>query len=155
MFDSPFDFLTLVIAVVAIIFSRKALGQIAVLQRRLDAIEAAGTAAARTVVPPPLAPLEAFEQTLSTAPPIAPPPLPEAIASEPEAHAEAATDAASAAPPPLPEPPAPPQPAPGFEETLGTRWVVWIGGLTLALGGFFMVRYSIEAGLLGDRKSVV
>jgi uncharacterized membrane protein len=149
MFDSPFDFLTLVIAVVAIIFSRKALGQIAVLQRRLDAIEAAGTAAARTVVPPPLAPLEAFEQTLSTAPPIAPPPLPEAIASEPEAHAEAATDAASAAPPPLPEPPAPPQPAPGFEETLGTRWVVWIGGLTLALGGFFMVRYSIEAGLLG------
>ena len=149
MFDSPFDFLTLVIAVVAIIFSRKALGQIAVLQRRLDAIEAAGTAAARTVVPPPLAPLEAFEQTLSTAPPIAPPPLPEAIASEPEAHAEAATDAASAAPPPLPEPPAPPQPAPGFEETLGTRWVGWIGGLTLALGGFFMVRYSIEAGLLG------
>ena len=26
---------------------------------------------------------------------------------------------------------------------------MWIGGLTLALGGFFMVRYSIEAGLLG------
>ena len=42
-----------------------------------------------------------------------------------------------------------PAPAPGFEERLGTRWVVWIGGLTLALGGFFMVRYSIEAGLLG------
>jgi len=41
------------------------------------------------------------------------------------------------------------RPVPGFEETLGTRWVVWIGGLTLALGGFFMVRYSIEAGLLG------
>ena len=27
--------------------------------------------------------------------------------------------------------------------------MVWVGGLTLALGGFFMVRYSIEAGLLG------
>jgi uncharacterized membrane protein len=27
--------------------------------------------------------------------------------------------------------------------------VVWVGGLTLALGGFFMVRYSIEQGLLG------
>ncbi|MCC8981774.1 hypothetical protein, partial [Bradyrhizobium acaciae] len=61
MFDSPFDFLTLVIAIVAIIFARKALGQISVLQRRLDAIEAAGVAAARTAVPPPLAPLEAFE----------------------------------------------------------------------------------------------
>jgi uncharacterized membrane protein len=42
-----------------------------------------------------------------------------------------------------------PHPDRGFEETVGTRWVVWIGGLTLALGGFFMVRYSIEAGLLG------
>ncbi|WP_420965745.1 DUF2339 domain-containing protein [Bradyrhizobium sp. B120] len=149
MFDSPFEFLTLVIAIVAIIFARKALGQIAVLQRRLDAVEAAGVAAARTAVPPPLTPLEAFEQTLPAAPPIAPPPLPEAAASQPDAHAEAATDAASVAPPPLPEPPALPPPAPGFEETLGTRWVVWIGGLTLALGGFFMVRYSIEAGLLG------
>ncbi|MGB8399995.1 DUF2339 domain-containing protein, partial [Bradyrhizobium sp.] len=48
-----------------------------------------------------------------------------------------------AMPPPLPPP------GRGFEETIGTRWVVWIGGLTLALGGFFMVRYSIEAGLLG------
>ena len=49
--------------------------------------------------------------------------------------------------PGIPEPA--PQPGPGFEERIGTRWVVWIGGLTLALGGFFMVRYSIEAGLLG------
>ena len=46
-------------------------------------------------------------------------------------------------PPPLPTAP------PGFEERIGTRWVVWVGGLTLALGGFFMVRYSIDAGLLG------
>jgi len=43
-----------------------------------------------------------------------------------------------------------PHPNPsGFEERIGTRWVVWVGGLTLALGGFFMVRYSIDAGLLG------
>ncbi|MBR1157749.1 DUF2339 domain-containing protein [Bradyrhizobium elkanii] len=146
MFDSPFDFLTLVLAIVAIIFARKALGRIDLLQRRLDAIEAAGGATAPTALPPPLAPLQEFEQPLPTAPSAAPPPLPEAAPSEP---AEPAADAAGAAPPPLPEPPAPPQPAPGFEETLGTRWVVWIGGLTLALGGFFMVRYSIEAGLLG------
>src|SRR5260221_8428695 len=46
-------------------------------------------------------------------------------------------------------PPLLPQPEPGFEERIGTRWVVWVGGLTLALGGFFMVRYSIDAGLLG------
>jgi hypothetical protein len=39
--------------------------------------------------------------------------------------------------------------APASRSGIGTRWVVWIGGLTLALGGFFMVRYSIEAGLVG------
>src|SRR5437762_1055406 len=46
-------------------------------------------------------------------------------------------------------PPMPPAAEPGFEERIGTRWVVWIGGLTLALGGFFLVRYTIDAGLLG------
>ncbi len=44
---------------------------------------------------------------------------------------------------------------PGLEERLGTRWVVWIGGLTLALGGLFLVKYSIEAGLLGPGVRVL
>jgi uncharacterized membrane protein len=57
---------------------------------------------------------------------------------------------APVAPPPIPDiPAAAPASQPGFEERIGTRWVVWVGGLTLALGGFFMVRYSIDAGLLG------
>ena len=64
----------------------------------------------------------------------------------PAAPPETSEQAAGGAAPP---PPPLPQPDRGFEETIGTRWVVWIGGLTLALGGFFMVRYSIEAGLLG------
>ncbi len=37
----------------------------------------------------------------------------------------------------------------GLEERFGTQWVVWVGGLALALGGFFLVRYSIEQGLVG------
>jgi uncharacterized membrane protein len=36
-----------------------------------------------------------------------------------------------------------------FEENFGTRWAVWIGGIALVLGGYFLVRYSIERGLLG------
>jgi len=36
-----------------------------------------------------------------------------------------------------------------LEEKLGTQWAVWAGGLALALGGLFLVRYSIEAGLIG------
>ena len=145
MFDSPFDFFALVIAIVALVFARKAMNQVAELRQRLEAIGT--TAATATAVPPPLTPFEAFEQTLPPASPgVTPEPPPIVPDVEPVAPAEAAPEAAGGAaapPPPLP------QPDRGFEETVGTRWVVWIGGLTLALGGFFMVRYSIEAGLLG------
>ena len=44
-------------------------------------------------------------------------------------------------------PPAPPRDYGDFERRFGTQWVVWVGGLALALGGIFLVRYSIEAGL--------
>src|SRR5437016_5611616 len=55
-------------------------------------------------------------------------------------------------PPPPPQSPLPPEPAPpspSFEERFGASWVVWIGGIALALGGIFMVQFSIEAGLIG------
>ncbi|MET0676511.1 MAG: DUF2339 domain-containing protein, partial [Bradyrhizobium sp.] len=143
MFDELFVFFPLALAIVALIFARKAMNQVAELRRRLEAIEARPAAAA--VQPPPLSAFESFEQTLTPVPADAapaPPPLPPAIEA-----------AAPLAPEDTPEqpvlPPTPPPPARGFEETIGTQWVVWVGGLTLALGGFFMVRYSIEAGLIG------
>jgi uncharacterized membrane protein len=149
MFDDPFVFFALVIAIVALIFARKAMNQVAELRQRLEAIQAAPAAAA-AAVPPPLTPFEAFEQTLPPAPsaaaPTPPPLVPDVESVAPVTPSETSQQAvgdAAAPPPPLP------QPDRGFEETIGTRWVVWIGGLTLALGGLFMVRYSIEAGLLG------
>ena len=143
MFDSPFDFFALLIAAVAFIFARKALNQAAALRARLDALEADGLQA--RPVPPPLTPLQELQQTLAEASPgvaAEPPPVADA---EPVAEDQpaAAARGTTPVPPPLP------QPEPGFEERIGTRWVVWVGGLTLALGGFFMVRYSIDAGLLG------
>ncbi|QDW37131.1 DUF2339 domain-containing protein [Bradyrhizobium sp. KBS0725] len=144
MFDNPLDFAALVIAIVAFIFARKAINQAAALRTRLDAIEA--RAITRSVPPLPR-PMQAAEQaTTPAAAGVAPTPpvIPdvESIAPAAEPAPEIASTPA-AAPPPLPRPDR------GFEETVGTRWVVWIGGLTLALGGFFMVRYSIDAGLLG------
>jgi len=41
------------------------------------------------------------------------------------------------------------QPRPDIETALGTRWAVWVGGLALALGGVFLIRYTIEAGIFG------
>src|ERR1700761_1422996 len=136
-----FEFFAVAIAVIALIVARKAMDQAATLRSRLDALEASGWRAAPVL--PPLVPAQETE-------PVAPPEIPVSTAAGSEAPLHGvppiAEDASGAAPaPPLPLP----RNAPGFEERVATRWVVWLGGLTLALGGFFMVRYSIDAGLLG------
>ena len=147
-----FEFFAVAIAVVALIVARKTFNQISMLRARLDAIEAVGLAARPT--PPPLSPLEEPGQTRapsqSDMPTTAAEAEPAATLRETEPAAPAdAIGVTAAMPPPLP------QAEPGFEERVGTRWVVWLGGLTLALGGFFMVRYSIEAGLLGPGMRVL
>jgi uncharacterized membrane protein len=100
--------------------------QLVLLERRLDGPPAAVAAPA----PPP-----DVQPTRATAEPAAPPPP------------RAAPKPTHALPPKIPTGPAPP--TMGFEERFGTQWVVWVGGLALALGGFFLVRYSIEQGLIG------
>ncbi|MGX9426823.1 MULTISPECIES: DUF2339 domain-containing protein [Bradyrhizobium] len=144
------EFIVFVIAIVAFAFALKSMNEVAALRMRLEALEGANAAAIRPASPPPLVPEHEPEPTRATSPPAAvtPPPLPpEAIQAAPAKAEQAAEPDAPTGAPPAPPPPPPTQP--GFEETIGTRWVVWLGGLTLALGGFFMVRYSIEAGLLG------
>ena len=42
-----------------------------------------------------------------------------------------------------------------FEEVIGGRLPIWVGGITLAVAGVFLVRYSIEAGLLTPAVRVV
>ncbi|WP_441280236.1 DUF2339 domain-containing protein [Bradyrhizobium sp. 63_E2_N1_3] len=160
MSDGPFDVFALIIAIIAVLIAIKASSQAAELRRRLASLEEMFYAQ-RQVQPPPLMPTqvqaEAPATTAAEPPPLAPeveaapPPLvteevsprPLAASTEADAPPPLAANTEAYAPPPLPAP------APGFEERLGTRWVVWIGGLALALGGFFMVRYSIEAGLVG------
>jgi uncharacterized membrane protein len=58
--------------------------------------------------------------------------------------------------PPEPEPeqePAPrfknPLAGASFEDLVGGKLPIWIGGIALVFAGFFLVRYTIEAGLLG------
>ena len=142
-----FELVAIAIAVIALVVARKASDQAATLRTRLDALEASGWRA-QPIPPPlvaPLAPELAGTPEGATVAPIveATATLHEAPPSVPDDASEQAPAAAPAMPPQLP--PA----SPGFEERVGTRWVVWLGGLTLALGGFFMVRYSIDAGLLG------
>src|SRR5262245_2305070 len=127
-------FFPIALAVVALIVAIRSFNQASELRMRIEALEAAARSMpARPVpAPPPLppqeparpaaAPVESVSATTETAPPIAPEPVPQAV-------------------PAMSLPPAdssqPPSAQPGFEERIGTRWVVWVGGLTLALGGFF------------------
>ncbi|MBR0859634.1 DUF2339 domain-containing protein [Bradyrhizobium liaoningense] len=147
MLDGPFDVFALIIAIIAFLIAIKASSQAAELRRRLSSLEEMFYAQ-RPVQPPPLPSQVQAQAPATTA--AEPPPL------APEAEAPPALVTEAVSPPPLESstetadaPPPLPAPTPGFEERLGTRWVVWIGGLALALGGFFMVRYSIEAGLVG------
>ncbi|HEY0044547.1 MAG TPA: DUF2339 domain-containing protein [Allosphingosinicella sp.] len=75
------------------------------------------------------------------------------------ARREAAPETLSAPPEPLPpveihapEPPEAPEPEETlgglFERFVGGRLLVWAGGIALAVAGIFLVRYSIEIGLI-------
>jgi uncharacterized membrane protein len=46
------------------------------------------------------------------------------------------------------EPDEPPRPHFDFEDIFGRRLPIWAGGIALAIAGIFLVRFSIEAGLL-------
>jgi uncharacterized membrane protein len=88
--------------------------------------------------------------------PEAPPaPLPEPQIDAQEAAKTEAEDIPPARQPAPAAPPAPAKPVISLEERFGTQWVVWAGGIALALGGFFLVRYSIEQGWFGPGMRVV
>src|SRR5262245_16487143 len=146
------------VAIVALAKSAALGARVRGLEFRLAALERAVTAsahvAAATAQPraaptsdaeiSPSAPEPAPAKQAPPAPPAAPEPAP--------GEQEAAPAVAS---PIAPEPAAPrahaapAAPAMSLEERLGTQWAVWVGGLALALGGIFLVRYSIEQGLVG------
>ena len=149
-----------IIAIVALVKSVGLGEHLRRVETRLAALERARVAPERTRVAPAPDASEQQAPMETPAPPTPPPisePMAAPIAPEPAAPSEPATpsepEPAIAASTPVAPPPTAPAAvaAPGmsFEERLGTQWAVWVGGLALALGGIFLVRYSIEQGLLG------
>lgn len=147
MFED-FGFFILVIAVAAFIFARKARKEVLLLRARVELLETTQRAGVTVSAAAPDAQIATDISGIppdAGAPPLQPEPAEAALGAAPETVSANQPD--DAAPPPAAQP--------GFEERIGTRWVVWVGGLTLALGGFFMVRYSIEQGLLGPGVRVL
>ncbi|MBM3492096.1 MAG: DUF2339 domain-containing protein [Alphaproteobacteria bacterium] len=77
-------------------------------------------------------------------------PMPETM-PEPQPSAEAVVETEAV----RPVPPAGGQPKRPWEERLTGRGLVWLGGATLALGGAFLVKYSIDHGFIGPLARVV
>jgi len=138
------DFLGLFAALIALavaLLVRKAIGSVQLelssLRTRLARLEGAseGRAAEPPEVPAAAAPTSAQPevQTPAAASPAEP-------ATTPATSPAAAAGAGAALPP---------QTTTTLEERLGTRWAVWVGGVSLALGGLLLVRFSIEQGIFG------
>jgi uncharacterized membrane protein len=150
------DFLAFVVALIAFIVTLRMRSRIALLEHNIALIGkqlgGAGEAPAPETAPEqPRSPLEVLAKEQPAQPPEGAP-----ASVQPTAVDKAAIEqfVQTAAPPPPAPPPEPEAPAKSFEERFGASWVVWIGGLALALGGIFLVQYSIEAGLIGPKVRI-
>ena len=72
--------------------------------------------------------------------------VPAPVAEEPVAAAPAATEEPAAAPRRWG--------LAGLETAIAERWMVWLGGLALALGGLFLAGWAIDQGWLGARARI-
>ncbi len=124
-----------VLAIVALVRTIGLGDRLSRLELRLAVLERGAPAAAAPPIPEP-APPPAPERE-----PIVPPPVPPPVVPIPPP---------AAAVPPIAAAPS----TMSLEERLGTQWAVWVGGVALALGGIFLVRYSIEQGLIGPAVRV-
>lgn len=146
-------FLAVVALGIMLLGQRKQLRE---LQDRVDRLDRAPRP--HTLATPPSAPLAAEPDA---APPRTERPRTEPLSPE---RAEAAPDPdlvsspdprpaqpwrAAPAPPAMASPVPEPTPRPSLETLIGARLPVWIGAIALVAAGFFLVRYSIEVGLLG------
>lgn len=91
-------------------------------------------------------------------------PSPEPVAVEPPPTVPASTmpqppqpSSTISAPPPPSAPRMPPSPSAqrSLEESLTSRWFVWLGAVAVALGGTFLVKYAIDEGWLGPATRCV
>jgi uncharacterized membrane protein len=163
-----------VMAIIALVLVIKARGRIRALEEKVAELDLRLRGAGLAPVPLPEGEIPLAGVPLPPVPPGSP--LARFATKEappPEAAAvPAAAPATSAPPPAVAESPAqspvqPPVPPPhpaavplkerfaGFEERLGARWAVWVGGIALALGGVFLVRYAVEQDLIGPLARVV
>src|SRR4051812_11577554 len=139
-----------ILAIVALVKTVGLNARLASIEHRMAVLEsrpAAAPVAAPVAPHPPEHPAPPISPY--TAEPYARPETPSVEPEQPSAPPPPEQPVAAASPIAPQQQPAPTQPTISFEERLGTQWTVWVGGIALAFGGFFLVRYSIEQGYFG------
>lgn len=138
--------MTALVLIGLIVACAKLWRDVRVLRARLDLLApetARSSPRPRANVPRPRADVR-YRPSATVVSPEAPLPVPEPVASP--VHV----------PEPAPaRPTRPARPAIGFEELFGRKLPIWAGGVTLAVAGFLIVKYSIDAGLLSPAVRVV
>ncbi len=134
--------------------------QLGQLRRRLDLVEALAKGVApiapaspSPVTPPAPRPVEA---ATPPRPSPEPPPAPRPAAQQAAIPVASTRDEQRPPPPsrPIAKPVVPAKPI-GFEELFGRRLPIWAGGITLAIAGMLIVKYSIDAGLISPLVRVI
>ena len=131
---------------VGAVFGFIAFAQLSGLKSRISVLEeqvrsAAGTTDLRRETPP--APAQTPRQTTTQTVPRA---TQDDTARRPATPGDSARPAAR---PPATPPTAPARPKQDWEKLVAASWMVWVGGLALAVGGLLLVRVAIDAGLFG------
>lgn len=130
-----------VVALVAQAQAKRVDGDLVVLRKRLGAVEQELLRLRAGVVPVRETTPEAEAE---------PEPQPEAV--HPSRVEVLPPEPDHVPPPRQPEAEAPARPA--MEQALAERWLVWLGGVALALGGAFLVKMSVDMGVLGPAARV-
>lgn len=131
-----------VMALVALVLAVRQRGRLTALEQRVGQLEALLAASgAHQPLAPPLAPRDrpAAEAPLAEALPAAEDAGPTTRAPRPRRWQVAQIRANLS----------------GLEERVGARWTVWVGGLALALGGVFLVRFAVEQNLIGPTGRIL
>jgi len=154
------------------------IGQLEAALRRLTASREKPAEAERPVTSPPPTAVGSAQQTAAATATgqteVAASAMPPAHVSEPVSEPVSAPASEPAAELPVYSPTAPSYPAPAASaahspgtasrepdllerllQNIRNNWMVWLGGICVGLAGVFMVRYSIEQGLLGPETRVV
>jgi uncharacterized membrane protein len=154
------------------------IGQLEAALRRLTASREKPAEAERPVTSPPPTAVGSAQQTAAATATgqteVAASAMPPAHVSEPVSEPVSAPESEPAAELPVYSPTAPSYQAPAASaahspgtasrepdllerllQNIRNNWMVWLGGICVGLAGVFMVRYSIEQGLLGPETRVV